>query len=154
MRNAVFESINVKDLDSFIKKLQDNGYVIVYGPHAVLEDHSEISVIKIYKGSELVAIAVAHYISQYYRAVISESYVDDKEFLERLLEIRYSGEKWSIPVNPVYVILFDNSPENILSNYSDEYPVKDGEELVKIYRNRNPNYDLIPRVVIARFLDT
>lgn len=143
----------VKDLENFIKRLNEVGYLVEHGPHAVLEDHSEITTLKVYTGGRIVAYVVAHYITQYYRAVLSESYADDQAFLGKLFEIKYSGERWSIPVNPLYIIVLEEELMNVLESYEDLYPVKDGEELVKAYRSKNPNYKVIPRVVVARLVN-
>jgi hypothetical protein len=105
------------------------------------------------KNGELAAYIVAHYITQYYRAVINGSYESDEKFLDRLYEIKYSSERWSIPVNPLYAVVFNEEILEIFDKYEDQYPVEDGERVVNEYRARNPNYKNIPRVLIARFLD-
>lgn len=143
----------VKNLENFIKKLREAGYLVEHGPHAVLEDHSEIVTLKVYSGNRMIAYVVAHYITQYYRAVLSESYADDHAFLNKLFEIKYSGEKWSIPVNPLYIIMLEDELTKILESYEDLYPVQDGENLVEAYRSKNPNYKIIPRVVVARLVN-
>ncbi|MEM1816832.1 MAG: hypothetical protein QW432_05590 [Desulfurococcaceae archaeon] len=143
----------VKDLENFIRKLGEAGYVVERGPHAVLEDHSEITTLKVYMNGRMVAYVVAHYITQYYRAVVSESYSNDQAFLSKLFEIKYSGERWSIPVNPVYIIVFEEGLMSTLEKYEDLYPVQDGEGLVEAYRSKNPNYKVIPRIVVARLVN-
>jgi hypothetical protein len=40
-----------------------------------------LTIIKIYKDLKLVAYIIAHYITQYYRAIASVSYEDDEAFL-------------------------------------------------------------------------
>lgn len=147
------EFYKVKNLENFVKKLSEAGYLVEHGPHAVLEDHSEITTLKVYAGSKMVAYVVAHYITQYYRAVLSENYADDQAFLNKLFEIKYSGEKWSIPVNPLYIIMLEEELMSVLENYEDLYPVQDGESLVEAYRSKNPNYKVIPRVVVARLVN-
>jgi len=87
----VIEVSGVKNLDLFIKKLSDLGLKIELGPHVVLEDHSELAVFKVLRNGELEAYIVAHYITQYYRAVLSESYSNDSAFTRELLAIKYSG---------------------------------------------------------------
>jgi len=150
----VVEYDKVRDLEGFLRKLAESGYLVEYGPHAVLEDHSEISTFKVYVGNELAAYIVAHYITQYYRAFL-ENYEDsDEALLDKLLEIKYSGERWSIPVNPLYVIAFNECLLRVLEGYRDEYPVVDGNRLVEEYRSRNPNYRSIPRVIVARIIDS
>ncbi|MCC6052685.1 MAG: hypothetical protein LM569_00565 [Desulfurococcaceae archaeon] len=150
----VIEVSCVKNLDLFIKKLSDLGLKIELGPHVVLEDHSELAVFKVLRNGELEAYIVAHYITQYYRAVLSESYSNDSAFARELLAIKYSGERWSIPVNHVYVITNSSTLVDYVKEYRDEYPVPDGESLVDTYRSRNPNYKSIPRIVIGRLVDT
>ncbi len=143
----------IRDLTRFLNELASNGYSIEYGPHIVLEDHSELTTIKVYKNNELAAYIVAHYITPYYRAVLSNSYGSDKEFLEKLLEIKNSGENWSIPVNPIYILVLDETIVGVVEKYEDNYPVEDGENLVKAYRERNPGYSRIPHIVIARLIE-
>lgn len=143
----------VHDLGYFLRKLNDAGLTIEHGPHIVLEDHSEISTLKLYKEGRLIAYVVAHYITQYYRAVLSENQGNDIAFLEQLLRIKHSGERWSIPVNPIYMVLIDSEFANILEKYEDSYPINDGEKLVETYRSKNPNYKHIPRVVVARLVE-
>ncbi|MEM0001349.1 MAG: hypothetical protein QXS24_06165 [Desulfurococcaceae archaeon] len=149
----IIEFDKVKNLDRFIEKLSDSGYLIEQGPHVVLEDHSELATLKVYKGNKLIAYIVAHYITQYYRAVISESYSNDQSFLDKLFEIKYSGEKWSIPVNPLYIIVFEEEILNAIRDYEDAFPIEDGENMVREYVSRNPQYRSIPRIVIARIIE-
>lgn len=145
----VIEFSKARNLEEFIRKLNGLGFHVESGPHVVLEDHSELAVYSVFKESRLVARIVAHYITQYYRAVLSNT-SSDTEFLERLLEIKYSGERWSIPVNPLYLVLYSEELLGFLEGYEDEYPVQDGEQIVNTYRERSPNYKLIPRIVVAR----
>jgi len=149
----VVEVSSVRNLDQFIKRLSELGYVVEPGPHLVLEDHSELAVFKALRNGELEAYIVAHYITQYYRAVLSSSYSDNSLFLRELINIKYSGEKWSIPVNPVYVITRSSVLVESIREYRDEYPTPEGEYLVNEYRSRNPNYTLIPRIVVGRLVD-
>jgi len=150
----VIEVQGVKNLDQFIKGLSELGFTIELGPHVVLEDHSELAVFKALRNGELKAYIVAHYITQYYRAVLSNSYNNDSLFMKELINIKYSGERWSIPVNPVYVITPSNELVEYIKTYRDEYPVSDGEALVNAYRSRNPDYANIPRIVVGRLVDT
>jgi hypothetical protein len=152
----VIEVRGVKNLDQFIRKLSEHGFSVEPGPHVVLEDHSELAVLRVARGGELRAFVVAHYITQYYRAVLSGSYSDDASYLRELLNIKYSGEKWSIPVNPVYIVVTAQCSElvELVKDYRDEYPVPDGEQLVSAYRSRNPEHALIPRIVVGRLVDT
>lgn len=149
----IIEFDKVKNLDKFIVKLSDSGYTIEHGPHVVLEDHSELSTLKVYKENKLIAYIIAHYITQYYRAVVNEGYSNDQSFLDKLFEIKYSGEKWSIPVNPLYIVVFDEEVLNVIRDYEDSFPVEDGENIVREYTARNPHYKNIPRIVIARIVE-
>ncbi|MCC6034621.1 MAG: hypothetical protein LM567_03900 [Desulfurococcaceae archaeon] len=149
----VIEFRDVKNLDLFIKRLIELGFRIELGPHVVLEDHSELAVFKAMRDNELEAYIVAHYITQYYRAVLSNSYSDDSLFVKELLRIKYSGEKWSIPVNPLYIVTLNSKLLEYIKDYRDEYPVPDGEYLINTYRSKNPEYAQIPRVVIGRLVD-
>ncbi|MEM4718295.1 MAG: hypothetical protein QXE81_06025 [Desulfurococcaceae archaeon] len=153
MQRRIVEFNKVRDLNKFINKIVELGYTIEYGPHIVLEDHSEISVFKVYRENSLVAYIVSHYITQYYRAVLTSEQASDEEFLHRLLEIKYSGERWSIPVNPVYIMIFEDEFINKLVDYNDMYPIDDGESLVRDYQSRNKNYRNLPRVVLARLVE-
>jgi hypothetical protein len=150
----VIEVSDVKNLDLFIKKLSELGLTVEPGPHIVLEDHSELAVFRVLRDSKLEAYIVAHYITQYYRAVLGSSYSNDTSFVRELLAIKYSGEKWSIPVNPIYVITQSSTLIEYVRGYRDNYPVLDGESLVNAYRSRNPNYGVIPRIVVGRLIDT
>ncbi|MGC8982989.1 MAG: hypothetical protein ACP5KA_04455 [Desulfurococcaceae archaeon] len=145
----IVELDKVRNLDAFLKKLAERGFQVEASAHVVLEDHSELSLYKVYKNSTLVAYVVAHYITQYYKAVLSEA-ESDSEFLKKLLEIKHSGERWSAPVNPVYLLTYTSDLSEVISSYEDDYPTREAAELVEVYRSRNPNYRLIPRVVVAR----
>ncbi len=143
---------NVKDLDRFIEYLESKGYIVDEGSHAVLLDHSEISEIYIRLKTNLKAAIVAHYLTPYYMAELED--VDDEDkYLEKLLEIKHSGVKWRIPVNPLIGIILDDKLLEIFSEYSDDYPTRNGEEIVKEYRSRNKDYARIPRVVIAHLIE-
>jgi hypothetical protein len=149
----IIEYEKVKNLNEFIGKLSESGYIVEHGPHVVLEDHSELSTIKVSRDDKFVAYIIAHYITQYYRAVLDNSYSNDQSFMEKLLELKYSSEKWSIPVNPLYIVVFDEELLSFLNIYDDTYPVEDGENLVKEYRSRNPHYKSIPRIAVARIIE-
>lgn len=153
MAATILELESVKNLDSLLGSLSSKGYRIEAGPHAVMEDHSEVAVFKGFKDGKPAFIIIAHYISQYYRAVLSNGYKEDQAFLEELLRIKYSGEKWSIPVNPVFIAVLDEGVTRDLEGYSDDYPVSDGGLLVEKYRESNPSYKEIPRIIVARLLD-
>lgn len=150
MKPRVLEYSKVKNLDMFLKKLAERGFDVELGPHLVLEDHSELGFYRISKNAKLVAYIIAHYLTQYYKAVLSSENKNDKEFLRELLEIKYSGERWSIPIDSIYVVLYSEEILELLDKYEDEYPVQNAEEILQIYRSRNPNYKLIPRIVVAR----
>ncbi|OYT40899.1 MAG: hypothetical protein B6U89_00725 [Desulfurococcales archaeon ex4484_58] len=145
-------TLNVKNLDKLVKELESKGYSIEHGSHAVLLDHSELTSFRVRKNGKEYGVFIIHYITPYYR-VEASNIVDDEEYLRRLIEIRHSGEKWGIPVNPIYAIIFNDEIINFLENYNDDYPVKDGEELVNVYRRRNPNYKSIPYTLLAKILD-
>ncbi|MEM0506357.1 MAG: hypothetical protein QXW58_03750 [Thermosphaera sp.] len=145
-------SLTVKNLLKFIDALKTLGYVIDEGPHAVLEDNSEVSLFKGYRGGEIEFIIVSHFLTQYYKAVL-ESPTTDEEFLGKLLELKYSGERWSIPVSPVYIVTFNDALEGFLNSYMDEYPIENGEEIVNKYRTSNPNHHKIIEAAVGRVLD-
>jgi len=145
-------SLDVKNLSGFIDKLKALGFTIEEGPHVVLEDNSEVSVFKGYRSSELEFIIVSHYLTQYYKAVL-ENPVSDEEYLEKLLTLKYSGERWSIPVSPVYFIAFNTSIEEFLSSFKDDYPVEKAEEILSKYRSANPSYKKIIEAAVGRILD-
>jgi hypothetical protein len=145
-------SFNVKDLDRFLELLKSRGYSIEYGPHAVLLDHSELSTIIIRKNNDVLMTLVAHYITPYYR-VEASGVSDEDEYLEKLISIKHSGEWWRIPVNPLIAIIYDDELLDLLNNYADSYPISDGERLVRYYREHNPGYENIPRILVARLID-
>ncbi|MEM1618748.1 MAG: hypothetical protein QXP67_01785 [Desulfurococcaceae archaeon] len=148
----VLEYSSVKNLDKFISELSNSGFRAEMGPHVVLEDHSELCIYRVFKESKLVAYIVAHYITQYYKAVLSAT-DSDSDFLRRLLEIKYSGEKWSVPVNPLYIVLFSDEITEFLSRYEDEYPSEETVSVVNHYKSKNPDHHLIPRIVVARLAE-
>jgi hypothetical protein len=145
-------SFNVKDLDKFTELLKSKGYSVEYGPHAVLLDHSELSTITVKKNNDVLMILIAHYITPYYRVEVSGVSSED-EYLEKLISVKHSGEKWSIPVNPLIALIYNNELLDLVSNYSDSYPISDGEKLVKYYREHNPGYENIPKILVARLIE-
>lgn len=145
-------SVSVKNLSGFIDRLKALGYTIEEGPHVVLEDNSEVSVFKGYRNTELEFIIVSHYLTQYYKAVL-ENPGSDEEYLEKLLSLKYSSERWSIPVSPIYFIAFNSSLEEFLSSFKDEYPVENAEEILSKYRSANPNYQKIIEAAVGRIID-
>ncbi len=145
-------SFNVKDLDEFLGLLRSKGYSIEYGPHAVLLDHSELSTITIKKNNDVLMILIAHYITPYYRVEVN-GVSDEDEYLEELINIRHSGERWRIPVNPIIALVYSDELLDLISKYSDSYPVNDGERLVRYYREHNPGYENIPKILVARLID-
>ncbi len=144
--------VDVRDFNNFIEILRSKGYDLKYGFHAVLLDHSELTNIKVMKNDHLVAIIIVHYITPYYRVEV-KNIVDDDKYLRELISIKHSGEKWSIPVSPVIIILFDEEVFEIINSYRDDYPVEDGYELVNHYRRRNPKYKSVPQSLLARVLE-
>jgi len=144
--------VDVKNLENLVNTLKEKGYKLELGPHSVLLDHSEVLSISVMRSSSREAIIIAHYITPYYR-VETLNIDSDEAYLKELVKVKYSGEKWSIPVNPVIVLAFSEDLVRILENYRDDYPVPDGEDLVKEYRRRNPGYAEVPRLLLARFLE-
>jgi len=145
-------SKKVRDLDSFTKYFMEKGFSVEQGVHSVLLDHSELATIRFKREGADAAVAVVHYISPYYRVEMM-NISDENKYLEELLKIKHSGEKWSIPVNPVIMILIDENLLNIVEEYRDEYPINDGEKLVKHYKDKNPGYKSIPQTLLARVLE-
>ncbi len=143
---------SIWDLDSFIKYLESHNYSVEEGAHAVLLDHSEVLEIYVRRSNELSAIFIAHYITPYYRVELEDISSDD-EYLKRLIEVKHSGAKWRIPVNPLIGVVLDDDVIKLVEDYRDSYPISDGEKLVEHYRSRNPSYNNIPQVVVARLLE-
>ncbi len=145
--------LSVRDLDRFIDYLISHGFSVVRGSHAVLLDHSELENLRVLRDGDLVAVIVSHYISQYYRAEYMGLSSDDA-YLEELLRIKHSSERWRIPVNPLIIIAFDSSFIGVAEDYGvDDYPVHDGASLVEHYRRENPRYSEIPKILLARILE-
>lgn len=142
----------VRDLDRLLDYLKEKGYDLEEGSHIVLLDHSEVSRLALIKDGRTAAIAIVHYLSPYYR-VETKGIKDEDKYLEELLMIKHSGENWRIPVEDVVFVVFDEGLEDLLSSYSDEYPVGDAEALVRHYLSRNPKGKEILRVLLARILD-
>ncbi|WP_440059051.1 hypothetical protein ACSU1N_04490 [Thermogladius sp. 4427co] len=146
-------SLTVKDADRFIDTLKNAGFSIEEGPHAVLLDQSELLSIKILKENSIRGYIVLHYITPYYKAELTSARTD-KEYLESLIQIKHSGEKWRIPVEDITIIVLDDGElEEIIQKYVDDYPVPEGGSLVEEYRRRNPDYKVVSRVLVGRLLD-
>ncbi|MCD6300631.1 MAG: hypothetical protein J7L82_01000 [Staphylothermus sp.] len=146
--------LEVKDLENLLKKVREHGYVVEQGPHAVLLDHSELSSYVVKKDDKVVAEIVAHYLTQYYLVEMKEVSNDD-DYLREPLRIKNSGVKWSIPVNDVLVIIHidDNEFIDLIEKYSDVFPIENGEEVIKHYKEKNPGHTKIPNILLARILD-
>uniref|UniRef100_A0A7J3XZF1 Uncharacterized protein n=1 Tax=Thermogladius calderae TaxID=1200300 RepID=A0A7J3XZF1_9CREN len=142
----------VKDVDKLIEDFKKKGFNVEEAPSTVLADESEVTTLKILKDNTTHGYAVVHFITPYYRVELSQP-KSDEDYLKALLRVKYSGEKWRIPVNDVAVISFTNELETTLANYRDEYPTVDGENLVSEYRKRNPEYHAVLKLLVARFLD-
>ncbi len=132
-------TLNIKDLENFLSKIEELGYAIERGTHTMLLDNSEIEEIKLLKDNKVKAIVIAHYITHYYKAIVDANEKKDEELLKSLLEAKYSGEKWYAPVSPVAIITNDDDIVNFLEKYSDDYPYHYIREYVEIYRKKNPN---------------
>lgn len=144
----------VKDLKKFEEYVRNNNLVVEPGPHMVLFDHSELAIMDVKNiEGKVVSKLVVHFITPYYR-VESQNIEDDEEYWRKLWEVKRSGEYWAIPVNPIIAIILDESFTNVIEGYRDEYPINEGGELVDNYRRRNPNYKQVPRVALARVLDS
>ena len=144
--------IPVRDVDKFVEYLRARGYEVEEGPHTVLVDQSEVVSVKVEREGVIQGYAVVHFITPYYRVEL-RGLQDDKEYLRALLEVKYSEEKWRIPVDDVAVVALSEELVQMLEGYSDEYPVADGELLVSEYRRRNPQYQNTVRLLVARLLD-
>ena len=143
---------NIRDLDKLINTVINSGYRIEQGTHAVLPDNSEIEEIFIFKGERLHGIVIAHYISQYYKVIVENENADDSTILKKLLEVKYSKNKWRTPVSPI-AILTDDELVDILEKYKDEYPCDDARKLSNFYKEKNPvNKDIISGL-LARALE-
>jgi len=143
---------NIRDLDKLINTVINSGYRIEQGTHAVLPDNSEIEEICIFKGERLHGIVIAHYISQYYKVIVENENADDSTILKKLLEVKYSKNKWRTPVSPI-AILTDDELVDILEKYKDEYPCDDARKLSNFYKEKNPvNKDIISGL-LARALE-
>jgi len=145
--------IDVKDKNSFLATFEKAGYAVEAGPHTVLYDHSELATYTVKKNGEEVAIVIIHYISKYYRVEL-ENPGSDEEYLHRLLELKYSESDWGIPASPVILVAVKDEIISLLENYTDNYPVEDGERLVNEYRSRNPSYANMVKLMLARILES
>lgn len=143
--------INVKDLRSFIKKFAEQGYVVEYGLHTILTDYSELASINIKKNNKRISIIIAHYISERYLS--EQDALNIENYSIETTDFKHTESKWFIPVNPVIAIVLDNEVMNILTSYSDNYPINNGEELVNKYRAENPGYRNIPKLLFVRILE-
>lgn len=142
----------VRDLDKFIGYLGEMGYDVEEGAHAVLLDHSELTDFTVKNNGEIAGYIIAHFLTPFFRAELSDS-SSDEEYLRKLVEIKHSGEKWRIPVNPLVIIVLDEEMFRLLEDYSDEYPVSDASSLIEKYVETNPNYRNVPKIALARLLE-
>ncbi len=145
-------SKEIKDLDRLLGYLERHGYTFEEGTHAVLLDHSEVSRFAIIKNGKMAALALVHYLSPYYRVEMKDIDNED-QYLQELLIVRHSGEKWRIPVEDAIFIVFDDRLEDLLSSYDDYYPVSDGEELVAHYLKHYRRGKEVLKVLLGRVMD-
>jgi len=146
-------TMNIRDLDNLINTVINSGYKIEQGTHAVLPDNSEIEEIYIFKDERLLGIVIAHYISQYYKVIVENEDADDSAILKKLLEVKYSKNKWRTPVSPIAILIADNELVDVLEKYEDEYPCDDARRLSNLYKEKNPiNKDIISGL-LARALE-
>jgi len=143
--------VEAKDRDRFLAVFRDAGYTVEEGPHTVLHDHSELASYTVKKDGEELAVVVMHYITKYYRAEL-KNIDDDREYLRELIKIKHSERDWGIPVNPVIVVAFKDEVLNLIENYSDSYPVEDGERLVSAYRSKSPDSISMLQVLLTQIL--
>ncbi len=146
-------TMDVKDLNKLLKTLMDHGYQIERGVHAVLLDNSEVEEIYVKKSNEVKAVIVTHYITSYYKAIVENYDKDDKELLQALIKVKYSGDKWASPVNPVALLTEDNELINILDNYEDKYPSEEAKYYVEYYRKNHPESNEVFSGLLARVLE-
>lgn len=136
--------VNVRDLDNLINKVINSGYRIEHGAHAVLPDNSEVEEIYIFKDKEFLGIIIAHYISHYYKVIVESEEANDSVVLRKLLEAKYSKNKWRTPISPIAILTDNDELINIFEKYKDNYPCDDARELSSLYKKRNPkNKDII-----------
>ncbi|RLG84736.1 MAG: hypothetical protein DRO40_00115 [Thermoprotei archaeon] len=146
-------TMNVRDLDNLINKIVNSGYKIEYGAHAVLPDNSEIEEIYVFKNERLLGIVIAHYISQYYKVIIENEEADDSTILKKLLEVKYSNNKWRTPVSPIAVLTDDDELVRIFEKYKDEYPCDEAKRLSNIYKEKTPINKNIISGLLARAIE-
>ncbi len=146
-------TMSIRDLDRLVKALEDSGYTIEYGSHAVLPDNSEVEEIYVVGSDGVHGIIIAHYISQYYKVIIDHEREDDSIVLRKLLEVKYGGRRWRTPVSPVAILTDDHGLIEVLEKYRDEYPCSDAEHYSRIYRERNPDSQRIISGLLARALE-
>jgi hypothetical protein len=144
---------DIRDLNRFLRGLEDSGYTVEEGAHAVITDQSEIQSFRVLADGETAGIIISHYITPYYR-VEAANISDEDAYLKKLIEIKHSGEKWRIPVDDLIIIIIDEKLIRLVDKYRDEYPVKDGNELVEFYRARNPGFKNVVKSLLARILET
>ncbi len=98
----------------------DNGLRVISGPHMVFEDQSELEEWFIVKDNDTIGRAYVHFIDQHYGAIMDlDENVSDEHFIRALLKA--NEEKWAVAVEPVLLIVNDESSANKLLQYTDEF---------------------------------
>jgi len=145
--------IKVRDLKKLMDFLREKNYDVEKGSHAVLLDHSEVEEFYLRKENKLAGIMISHYITPYYKVVKEHKDRDEEELLRALIDVKYSREKWFVPVNPVAVVTEDQELVNTLNRYRDDYPSQEARISMERYLAENPGSRDIFSGLLARVLE-
>ncbi|MCS7098925.1 MAG: hypothetical protein RMH84_03465 [Sulfolobales archaeon] len=135
--------LEVRDLNKLLKYVADLGYTITEGPHAVLEDSSEVGYWVITRESRVVGEIIAHYVDNHYYALVVSEGASNEEVLEALLRAD-RAERWRAPVEDV-VVIGEEEILTALSKYVDEVPSEEAVEAVA-------HYERVGIKIVERFL--
>ena len=142
--------INVRNLESLEKFLEEREARIIKGPHMVLEDQSEFEKWEIVKNDATVGEAYIHFIDHHFGAIIKlGENVSDREFIRALIESE--DNKWTVAVEPVLMIIDDEELSSSLLEYDDEFKNEKAKSAYNYYKEhgyRKIVSDLIVKILL------
>lgn len=123
----------IRDLNRFLNLFRKRGFKVEEGTHAVLTDGSEVGSWRVLQGDKSIAEILSHYVdSHYYELIKLPDDAEDRKIIEALIRAEAHG-LWRVPVEPVLLLLFEESAEELLRGYSDEYPSEEAREAARHY---------------------
>ena len=126
-------SIEIRNLNKFLKHFENLGYEVVEGPHAILTDDSEIGVWYVRRDNDIKAEIMAHYVDTHYWALMNiSSSTSDKEIIRALI-MAQGMNLWRVPVEPIIVTIYEDALGKNIEKYSDDYESVEAIEAVRHY---------------------